>query len=210
QSLVASIERNMLLIPLGEPLRPGESRHLLLETRRTFSPSAPRTYSFSGFPLSSAGEQSGAIGITESPDLWLSKSATQGLRRIDPRELPPLLRARPGTTSAFQFQDQPFRLDLSVEDAPPLYRSESSTRMVLDAAMAHSETTIEVRRLRGRLFEVELLVPPGLQLQPPGPPDLIGATVPVPPSSTRVVPALRIMQVWKVKLAPLARDARSY
>ena len=36
-----SIERNVLLIPLGEPLRPGESRHLLLETRRTFSPSAP-------------------------------------------------------------------------------------------------------------------------------------------------------------------------
>ena len=210
QSLVASIERNMLLIPLGEPLRPGESRRLLLETRRTFSPSAPRTYSFSGFPLSSAGEQSGAIGITQSPDLWLSKSATQGLRRIDPRELPPLLRARPGTTSAFQFQDQPFRLDLSVEDAPPLYRSESSTRMVLDAAMAHSETTIEVRRLRGRLFEVELLVPPGLQLQPPGPPDLVESAIPVQASAAGNDRSIRDEQVWKVRLTPLARDARSF
>ncbi|MBV8486659.1 MAG: hypothetical protein JO161_00135, partial [Planctomycetaceae bacterium] len=210
QSLVASIERNMLLIPLGEPLRPGESRHLLLETRRTSSPSAPRTYSFSGYPLSSAGEQSGAIGITQSPDLWISKSATQGLCRIDPRELPPLLRARPGTTTAFQFQDQPFQLDLSIEDVPPLYRSESSTRMLLDAAMAHSETTIEVRRLRGRLFEVELLVPPGLQLQPPGPPDLVESAIPVQTSTAATDRPIRDEQVWKVRLTPLARDARSF
>jgi hypothetical protein len=210
RSLVASIERNMLLIPLGEPLRPGESRHLVLETRRTFAPSTPRNYSFSGFPLSSAAEQSGAIGITQSPDLWLSVSATQGLRRIDPRELPPLLRAQPGTTTAFQFQDQPFKLDLGVEDAPPLYRSESSTRMVLDAAMAHLETTIEICRLRGRLFDVELLVPAGLQLQPPGPAEVVESAIPVQAGTAGDDRSLRDGLVWKVRLTPQARDARSF
>ena len=102
------------------------------------------------------------------------------------------------------------RLDLSVEDAPALYRSESSTRMVLDAAMAHLETTIEVRRLRGRLFEVELLVPPGLQLQPPGPPDLVESAIPVQASAAGNDRSIRDEQVWKVRLTPLARDARSF
>ena len=88
QFLVAAIERNVLTIPLGEAMRPGETRHLVMETRRTFPPNAPKTYAFSGFPLSNAVEQSGAIGITQSANLWINVTTAQGLHRIDPRELP--------------------------------------------------------------------------------------------------------------------------
>ena len=92
QFLVAAIERNVLTIPLGEAMRPGETRHLVMETRRTFPPNAPKTYAFSGFPLSNAVEQSGAIGITQSANLWINVTTAQGLHRIDPRELPTELR----------------------------------------------------------------------------------------------------------------------
>ena len=85
-----------------------------------------RTYTFSGFPLSNAAEQSGAIGITQSANLWVNVTTAQGLRRIDPRELPTDLRANPGTSSAYQFLDQPFKLNFAVESSPPLYRAEAT------------------------------------------------------------------------------------
>ena len=146
QFLMAAIERNVLTIPLGEAMRPGETRHLFLETRRAIQPNAPRTYAFSGFPLSNAAEQSGAIGITQSANLWINVTTAQGLHRIDPRELPAELRRHPGTGTAYQFLDQPYKLGLGIESSPPLYRSETSTRMVLDAQTAQVDTTVQVQR----------------------------------------------------------------
>ena len=65
-----------------------------------------------------AHEQSGAIGIAQNGNLWVGGTPERGLRRIDPRtELPDLLRARPGTSLAYQFVDQPFELTLRVEPA---------------------------------------------------------------------------------------------
>ena len=157
-------EHSLLAIPLGEAMRPGDTRHLVLETRRTFPPNAPRTFGFSGFPLSNALEQSGAIGITQSANLWINVTTAQGLHRIDPRELPTELRSRPGIGTAYQFLDQPYKLALGIESSPPLYRSESLTRITLDAQTAQVDTTIQVHRVRGRLFEIEIVVPSALAI----------------------------------------------
>ena len=72
-----------------------------METRRTLAAGSAGTYSFAGFPLVHAKEQSGAIGITQSANLWVSVTAAHGLRRIDPRELPPKLTPAPAQASPF-------------------------------------------------------------------------------------------------------------
>ena len=74
---------------------------------------------------------------------------------------------------AFQFLDQPYSLDLGIESSPPLYRSETRTRLSLDADVAKNQTTIDVQRVRGRLYEIDVAVPPGLELISVGPPDLV-------------------------------------
>ena len=212
QFLVAAIERNVLTIPLGEAMRPGETRHLVMETRRTFPPNAPKTYAFSGFPLSNAVEQSGAIGITQSANLWINVTTAQGLHRIDPRELPTELRARPGTGTAYQFLDQPYKLGLGIENSPPLYRSETSTRMVLDAQTAQVDTTVQVQRVRGRLFEIEIVVPAGLQMISVGPADLVESAIPIVAQTlaTGSDRPRETAQVLKIHLTPLGRDRKSF
>ncbi|HMF37366.1 MAG TPA: hypothetical protein VKF17_12030, partial [Isosphaeraceae bacterium] len=212
QFLVAAIERNLLTIPLGEAMRPGATRHLVLETRRPFPPKAPKTYAFPGFPLSNAAEQSGAIGITQSANLWINVTTAQGLHRIDPRELPTELRSRPGTGTAYQFVDQPYKLALGIESSPPLYRSETSTRMVLDAQTAQVDTTVQVQRVRGRLFEIEIVVPPSLQMISVGPGELVESAIPIV-AQTLATGSDRppeTAQVLKIQLTPLGRDLKSF
>ena len=113
-------------------------------------------------------------------NLWIDVKAAHGVRRIDPRFLPPALRLHPATSMAFQFLDQPYSLDLGIEPSPPLYRSETRTRLSLDSDVAENQTTVDVHRVRGRLFEIDVAVPSGLQL------DLGGA-----PGSCRVVDSPR-------------------
>ena len=177
QSSEADIERvrgtGKLTIKLAEPLRPGASKRLVLKTRRPFSISAPRRISFTGFPLTNAREQSGFIGITQSPNIWVSPVTSRGLRRIDTSFLPKILRERPATIMAFEFLDQPFLLDLGVDPAPPLVRAETKALFRVDSDQARSETTIELQWVRGRLFEVELGVAAGLQVDSVGPPDVV-------------------------------------
>jgi len=212
QFRVEGNERNVLAIPLGEAMRPGETRHLVLKTRRTFPPNAPKTFSFSGFPLSNAVDQSGAIGIAQPANLWIDVTTAQGLHRIDPRELPTELRLRPGIGTAYQFLDQPYKLALGVESSPPLYRSESLTRVVLDAQTAQVDTTIQVQRVRGRLFEIEIVVPPGLQLISLGPADLVESAIPIVAQTlaTGTDRAQETAQVLKVHLTPLGLEQRSF
>jgi len=212
QFLVAGIERNLLTIPLGEAMRPGETRHVVMETRRTFPPNAPKTCAFSGFRLSNAVEQSGAIGITQPVNLWINVTTAQGLHRIDPRELPTELRSRPGIGTAYQFLDQPYKLALGIESSPPLYRSVSITRMVLDAQTAQVDTTVQVQRVRGRLFEIEIVVPPGLQMISVGPADLVESAIPIVAQTlaTGSDRPRETAQVLKIQLTPLGRDRKSF
>jgi hypothetical protein len=162
-----------LTIPLADSLRPGVTKRVVMKTRRPFVSVAGKPISFSGFPLNEAREQSGAIGITQSTNLWVSAAASQGLRRIAPGELPTSLRARPATSLAFEFLDQPFRLDLVVEPAPPLVRATTRAVFQIEREQVRSETTVALQWTNGRLFEVELDVASGLEVVSVGPRDLV-------------------------------------
>jgi hypothetical protein len=162
-----------LTIRLAEPLRPGAETRLVMKTRRALTAAVARRISFTGFPVTHARDQSGAIGVTESANLWVAAASSQGLRRITPGELPTELRKRPSTRLAFEFLDQPFLLDLGVEASPPLVRAESRTFFEIAAGEARSETMIELEWARGRLFEVELGASADLELVSVGPTDVV-------------------------------------
>jgi hypothetical protein len=208
QFRVERIERNVLTIPLTEPLRPGGVRHLTLQTRRAVPPGLPGRFESTGFSLAHAVEQSGAIGITPSASVWVNPTVTQGLRRIDPGELPKEMRQRPGIGLAFQFVDQPFRLGLEVEEAPPLFRTETTSRVNLDADLARTETSIAVQQVRGRLFDLEVEVPAGLELGTVDPRELVEAVIPVPGAGS-ASKGQAAGQVVKLHLSAAARDQHS-
>ena len=160
--------------PAGDPLRPdAPPKRLVMRTRRTYSRAAALRIAFGGFPLTHAREQSGAIGVTQSPNLWISPAMSRGLRRIETGGLPPDLRERPSTRLAFEFVDQRFLLQLDVEASPPLLRSQSQTAFRIDADHARSEANIELQWVRGQLFEVELDIGPGLEVVSVGPNEVV-------------------------------------
>lgn len=201
QFQASGIERsgkaNLLTIPLPEPLRAGESRRLLLETRRPSS----GTFEFSGYPLSDAGEQSGFLGVTQGPNLFVSPLKSQGLRRIDPRDLPTALKARLGTTIAMQFAEQPFALSMGVEPAPPLFRADVSARLFVEPDGVRNETTLDLERSRGSLYEVEVAVPPELKVASVGPADLVEAAAAPRPDGDDAG-----SRILRIRLTPQARD----
>ncbi len=212
QYIPANIERNVLRIPLGEPIRPGETRHLFIETRRTFPPGGAKFTTFSGYPLLNAAEQSGAIGIHQSANLWVNVITTQGLRRIDPLNLPTGLRTQPGTSHAFLFLDQPFKLGLGIENSPPLFQTETATRIDLDDEMARVGATILVHQVRGRLFDLHVAVPSGIQLLAIDPPSLVQSATPVAGADQagKGTAAEDAGQILRLHLTEAGRDQRSF
>jgi hypothetical protein len=166
-------EAGKVTIRLPDALRPGNQKRLAIKTRRLFPVAVARRISLAGFPLTYAREQSGAIGITHSANLWVGTTASQGLRRISPGDLPTDLRKRPSTNLAFEFLDQPFVLNLDIEASPPLVRAESRTYFQIDRQQAYSETTVDLDWVRGRLFEVEFGLSAGLELMSVGPSDVV-------------------------------------
>jgi hypothetical protein len=181
QPVPAGIERvdgSMLLaIALTDPLRPGLPKSLVMTTRRPISTAASAIIAFNGFALTNAKEQSGAIGIAQSGNLWIGGTPGRGLRRIDPRtELPPDLRARPSTALAYAFADQPFELTLRADPSPPLVRTDARTTVTLDAGQARVETWLDYRAAHGRLFDLNIGLPDGLELESVGPKDIVEAS----------------------------------
>ena len=164
-----------LTIPLPEPLRPGAERRLVLMTRRPYTRGAGHRIAFTGFPIVHARQQSGAIGVKQAADLWVAPASAQSLRRVIPTFLPRELAERPGTSLAFEFLDQPFSLVLDVEATPPLIRSRSRTQIRLDDDRARCEATIELQWIRGRPFEVEMSLGPGLKVVSVGPSAVVEA-----------------------------------
>jgi hypothetical protein len=165
-----------MTIPLYEPLGPGQGpRKLVLSTRRPIAVSGTTRVAFSGFPLTNAREQAGAIGVTQGGGLWISGTAARGVRQIDPRtELPAELRARPGTVLAYQFSGQPFELELRIEPSPPQVRSEARTTVLLEPGSAWVDTWLDYQTARGRLYELTVSVPPGLEIESVGPAEVVG------------------------------------
>ncbi len=193
-----------LVIPMAEPLRPGGEKRLLLKTHRSYARGAERRIAFEGFPIIHAHEQSGAIGVTQSANLWVAPASSQGLRRILPTSLPQELRERPLTSLAFEFLDQSFSLNLDVEASPPLVRSRSRTLFHIDGDRVRSDATIELQWVRGRVFEVKLDLGPGLEVVSVGPTAVVEAWNPTSPSSTAGAgPESRGLMI---RLAPPVRD----
>lgn len=178
QSMPAGIERvggaTRLTIPLTEPLRPGQTKRLVMATQRKLPPLSSARLTFNGFSLSNAKEQSGAIGIAQSGNLWISGTQGRALRQIDPRtELPADLRARPATFLAYKFVDQPFDLNLRIEPSPPLVRTDTRTTVALESAEARVDTWVATESAHGRLFDLNVLVPRGLEVESVGPGDVV-------------------------------------
>lgn len=174
-----------LTLPLSEPLRPGagQERLVTLVTRRAVATGATRV-PFRGFVLADAREQSGAIGVAKSGNLWVTGEDGRGVRQIDPRtELPSTLRVRPATELAYQFTEQPFDLALRVEPAPPQIRVESRTTVSLEAGLARVDTAFDVEAARGRLYDLVFALPDGLEVEPVGPAEVVAS------SQTGVLPA---------------------
>ena len=214
QPLPAGIERadgmTRLTIPLTAPLRADTPSRLVMTTRRPLS--SPRI-TFGGFPLTNAKDQSGAVGITPSANLWIDQSAGRALRRIDPRtELPDELRSRPNTVLAYQFFDQPFELSLGVEPSRPSVYSESRTTLRLDAGGARLDTWVVFRSGRGRLFELNLHMPGGLELESVGPDDVVESSRVTAEAAERgaVGTSAEGARVVTVRLTEKARDGGDF
>jgi hypothetical protein len=197
-----------LSIPLGDPLRPGAQRRLVLKTRRSFAKVATGRMVLGGFPVINAREQYGFIGITQGPNLWISPARSQGLRQIEPSKLPSELRARPSTSLAFEFLDQPFLLHLDVAAAPPVVRAQSRSLLRIDPDRARSETTLELQWVGAPLFAVELGLGPGLQLVAVGPPEVVEgfSVTPDSPREGRADPDRPAARRLRIRLTPTARD----
>jgi hypothetical protein len=163
----------ILTIRLGDVLRSGQGKRVIMKTRRPLAKHAGQRISFAGYPITAAREQTGFIGITQGPNLWVSPAASHGARQIDPRELPTDLRARPSTILAFEFVEQPFALELAVEPSPPFVKADRKTVFWIDSDRARSETSVDLQWVRGRLYDVELGVGPDVEVVSVGPLDVV-------------------------------------
>jgi hypothetical protein len=193
-------EGRRVTITLPEPLAAGQERRLVIATRRSLTGGPSARAVFSGFPIASAREQSGAIGIVASDGLWVTASPVRGVRQIDPRlELPAELRARPDTELAYRFSEQPFELQLRVEPSPPIVRASATTFVTLDPAAARLDARYEFETSRGRLYNLSFALPPGLSIESVGPPEVaagwqVGA-LPTTPTPVLAYPGLRLLSV---------------
>ena len=101
----------------------------------------------------------------------------RGVRQIDPRtELPADLRARPATELAYQFSEQPFDLTLRVEASPPLVRAVDRTTVTIDPGTARVDTWLDVETARGKLYDLAVGLPAGLEVESVGPAEVVGST----------------------------------
>ncbi len=71
-----------LAVRLGDVLRPGQAKRVVMKTRRSFKNPAAQRASFSGFPLIGAKEQTGFIGVIQSPNLWVDPILARGRDRL--------------------------------------------------------------------------------------------------------------------------------
>lgn len=212
----AGIERvggaTRMTVRLPEPLGPNQERTLVLTTRRAIPSGSATRVPFSGFPLADAREQTGAIGVVTSDNLWVTATPGRGVRQIDPRtELPPELRARPATGQGFRFSEQPFELALRVESSPPLVRVAARTTVALEAGSARLDTEFDFETARGRLFDLSLGLPPGLVVESVGPADVVGGwqtgVLPEPFAPGLGIGGLRLLTL---RLGPKSQAGRRF
>jgi len=199
---------NRMTIPLAEALGPGQEHTLVMTTRRPIPTGAAARLVFHGFPLANARGQEGAVGIATAGHLWVTGTDGRGVRRIDPRtELPADLRARPSTELAYRFSEQPFDLTLRVEPSPPQVVAAGRTTVVLGPEAARVDTWLDFETTRGRLFDLNFGLPPGMAVESVGPAGVVSSW------QTGVVPSAFVpgvvpvgLRLLTVRLGPRAQD----
>jgi len=199
----------LLKIPLAEPILPGGTRRIVFSTRRAIPASESAAVSFRGFAFSRAKDQSGAIALFPGVNLWANFQLGHGVLQINASEMPADLRARPGTPLAFQFLDQPFEIKLSIESSPPLANAETRTVLRLGPDVVNQETWVDLQLIRGRLFDIQIAIPDGLQLTACGPAALIEpANQSNNASLERSVGEANATKILKIRLTPQAMDQK--
>jgi hypothetical protein len=204
--------RSVVSILLPEPLRPNTTRTLLLNTRRPIASSGTARVAFQGYSFDQAKVQTGVVAIARTGPIFINPTPGRGLRRIDPRtELPESLRSRPDTTLAFEFNDQPFDLGLGIEPAPPRLRVEERTTVTLAAQSARLHTRLDCQTSQGRVFEVKVVLPRGLEFEGAEPAEVVESAqvVPLDPEAA-LTPGVGVPRIATITLTPQARESDSF
>lgn len=200
-----------VMVPLAEPLRPGASRRLLLVTRRPLAPGTGASCLFRGFPLEGAVTQSGVVAVGQGADLWIEGDSRRGLRQIDLRELPSELRSRPSTVQAYQFLEQPFELGLNATPSPPHVRVDSQSTVTIGPGLARLETNLDYHVTRGRVYELKVGLPAGLDLESAGPEEVVASYQWTPETVGAAPPELSdVPRVLSLRLSAKAREAGTF
>jgi len=172
-----------LVIPLFESIGPAsspETATILLTTKRSLPPgksARSSRFAIRGHPIRDARSQTGVLAVARS-DAWLTSVVEgRGVRRVDPKtDLPDAFRGRPEGWLGFVFADRSFDLLLEVEAAAPRFEVNARSTVMLRGDQAEVVTTMLGRVWGGRLFEAQILVPPGLVYEPTDP-ETEGATI---------------------------------
>ncbi len=204
--------RSVVSIPLLDPLRPNAMRTLLLNTRRPIASSGIARVALQGYSFDQAKVQTGVVAIARTGPIFLNPTPGRVLRRIDPRtELPENLRARPDTTLAFEFHDQPFDLALEVEPAPPRLRVGARTTVTVDPRSARLQTRLDCRTSQGRVFEVKVDLPKGLEFEGAEPASVVESAqvLPIDPEGAPTT-GVDVPRVVTLTLTPQARESDAF
>lgn len=97
-------------------------------------------------------------------------------------------------------------LHLDVEASPPLVLARTRTSFRIDPDQARSDATIDLQSVRGRLFDVELDVGPGLRVVAVGPSEMVERWILTARPSARDAAKDPAAQVLKIHLSSLVRD----
>ncbi len=204
--------RSVVAIPLAEPLRPSTSRSLTLSTRRPLTAQGIVRVGIDGYSFDQANVMSGMIAISRTGVLFLNPRSSRGLRRIDPRtELPDSLRTRADTVLAYEFNGPPFELDLSIELAPPRLQIDQRTTITVDPRSARIQTRLDCQTSQGRVFDLRVNLPKGLQFE--------SAELDDAPASVRIVPkdagiaaevGVDVPRILSIALGPQAKEGETF
>ncbi len=168
--------RPVLAIPLAEPLRAASPRNVTIATRRPIAADGTARVLLQGYPIDGAKVQAGILAVARTGPLFLNPTVGRGLRRIDPRtELPESLRSRHDTALAFEFNDQPFELNLAIDPAPPRITFDSRATVEVGPHSARVDCYLDCRVAQGRAFEVRVGLPRGLVFESAGPPEVVAS-----------------------------------
>ena len=164
-----------LAVPIVGPEAGPEARAvtIALRTRRA-RPSDQggdsTSYGFGGHPIVGARSEAGVIAVSRSEATTITPAEVRGVRRVDPAvDLPEPLRSRPEGWLAFEFAAQPFDLGLRVEPVAPRFEVNARSTVVLTGDRAEVTTALVGRVWQGRLFDLRILVPPGVDFEPAEP-----------------------------------------